>query len=259
MELGMLTLLQTEAGNYMEIKMKNFEQKIDKLIEEAKTKHDLKKIHKQIVKKDKLDVGFAHGDVGEDNSFFMPKSAHKENLEALENPGFIRRWLESKHKGLQKDRQKQLKLLKQSKPGEDGLVVVGNGPEFGKRPEVLAHELGHASNHKETPALMALRHPLYTMPGKIGTGMLAAMGHPISALGLFAATQGPTLYDEGRASWRGYQNLEDLKHKPQVKPLLKGFSTYALGASLPFIYGEIQNLEHGGVVHHVGNFLDKLP
>jgi hypothetical protein len=238
----------------MGFKRRYLEERTDP-IKEAIEKRQLE-ILKKIREKDNLDVGYNRANIGMDNSFFIPKEDALNYIDELKNPGPIRRTLEKSFPRLEKARIKELNkqrkhLLTAMKnapqEAKDGVVLMGTGPQFGSRPEILAHELGHAVNHRDHKWLAKARHPLFTITGGLGTGALVALGHPLAATGLFAATQGPTLYDEGKASIRGYQNLKELGYKPSPANLIKGFASYAATSTAPIVFGTMigNAIKHG--------------
>jgi len=119
----------------------------------------------------------------------------------------------------------------------DGVVIMGTGDKYGNKPEILAHELGHAQNHKEHPYLGSLRNPFVTTVGSGLGGALIANSHPVAGGALIALSHGGTLYDEGKASYRGYQNLKNLGYEPSKKDLSTGFGSYVLNAAAPAAVG----------------------
>jgi len=188
-----------------------------------KARH-LKQVFNDINKKEDLLTSLKHGDIGHDNSYFLTKEDYQKLLNT--DPNALT------------DKERQfIEFVQKKKPYgksiEDGVVVLGTGEKYGGTPEVLAHELGHAANHKEHKWLNAARHPLIPIgAGAIGATLMTH-DHPLAGAGLIAAGALPTLYDEGRASWRAYHNLKDLGHKPKTDQLTNGFGTYALNAAVP--------------------------
>jgi hypothetical protein len=199
-----------------------------------------KKLFNHLIQKENLNAGYLNADIGHDNSYFLRKKDYLDMVNALENPNEV--ILKDEEKNPDKKTQrlqllKQLKNLEKEYKVDDGVVMMGSGPNFGNKPEVLAHEVGHASNHKEQPYLGPLRHPFLSSAGSVAGALAIATGHPITGGSIIALSHLPTLYDEGKASLRGYKNLKELNKEPKKKDLLHGFSTYALSGLVPAAAG----------------------
>jgi len=220
-------------------------------------------LFKELTQKEKLKAGYIHTDVGEDNSFFVTKKDFDDWKNQLKNPN---EWMLQIEKQNPKEKKIRLRLLKEIKNMEknhknidDGVVLMGKGPKFGNKPEILAHELGHAQNHKEKPYLGTLRHPLLTgLTGVLGGGLIA-LGHPVTGGAVILAGQGGTLYDEGKASLRGYKNLKELEKDPKKGDLAHGFGSYAVAGGIPAAFGEYANLRNPQLEKiDNGTFVDNL-
>ena len=220
-------------------------------------------LFKELTQKEKLKAGYIHTDVGEDNSFFITKKDFDDWKNQLENPNA---WMLEIEKQNPKEKKIRLRLLKEIKNMkknhkniDDGVVLMGKGPKFGNKPEILAHELGHAQNHKEKPYLGTLRHPLLTgLTGALGGGLIA-LGHPVTGGAVILAGQGGTLYDEGKASLRGYKNLKELEKDPKKGDLAHGFGSYVVAGGIPAAFGEYANLRNPHLERiDNGTFVDDL-
>jgi len=197
---------------------------------DPRAKKEIKNVFQKLASRENLDVNLAHADIGMDNSFFITKQeankliAHVASGNATE---FDKRLVEILQKSQKKNK------------GKDGTVIIGTGENFGNSPEILSHEMGHVANHKESPWLIKGRNPLIGFTGGVLGGTLAAHGQFAPGLAVALAANTPILYDEGKASLRGYQNLKKLGHEPKVSPLAKGFGSYALGAVAPIGIGSL--------------------
>ena len=219
------------------------------VLEEAKlTPEQIKLIH-DLAKKDNLKIGYTQNSHLGDNAAFMPKKEYEKALKELKDPAFLEKIFKDTKlaNSIKRQRQTFAKSLKQAETQnvggsiDDGIIILGKGKVFANKPEIIGHELGHAVNHRENRWLAPLRHGAITLTGGIASSLLARSGHP----GLAALTAGaafaPTLYDEGKASIHGYKNLKELGKKPRITPLALGFSTYALGATLPMLIGAMRS------------------
>jgi hypothetical protein len=220
-----------------------------RILEEAQLKPEQIQLIKELAKKENLRIGYGQNSRIGDNAVFMTKKEYDNLLQDLKKPAFLEKIFKNTKlaKSIKNQRRSNIKTLEeaaqQSVNGfiDDGVILLGKGKIFSNKPETISHELGHAVNHKENRWLMPLRNRLITGLGGLTSYALARQDHPGLAALTAALSFAPTLYDEGKASLRGYKNLKEMGKNPSMKPLALGFGTYALGASLPVIYGIIRS------------------
>ena len=164
-------------------------------------------------------------DLGKDNSYYILPKSIKRLKKQLEHPNPARRLMEKIFPKKQKQRENLLQHLKKLKNTDDGVVLVGLGKKFGNNPTVLAHEIGHASNHKDREYLKTVRRFMPAVSGLAGT-YLTIKGKPVTGSVLMAAGHIPALIDEYMASHKAYKGLKKANEEPETWRLAAGLGTY---------------------------------
>jgi hypothetical protein len=134
-------------------------------------------------------------------------------------------------------------------PGSHKIMVAS------KSPEILAHELGHASGRNSILQRLATNKGLKNGGTIAGLGLLGHEDTRDYAAPVYAASRLPLLMEEGRASMRALKALHKLKGGKGIssglKTLLPAFATYAAPAvaGTAGIHYAANHLGHKGSKH----------